>query len=1007
MATLTEGLFGELGLDAPFAEGSHERESFEGDLEWGAMGEGPFAEAPSGDEISDMEDSENEELSWLDVGESATDAMSMFEDESEDSPVGGESFESDYLDDEERDASEWYEDYGIAELPTSEAEDATQNTPVLSAQQRAWILALDRSAIERLSDATLRTTFLQQDWSTFEFPGNGTGGKPASASLKRQWALGRSLFDAMAKATPERRVPTSVRFRDRPVVRVPGQPDHRLYGEARDAFIRMRDAASADGVRLFIRSSWRSRAQQARASAHQSNPAAVARKLSTHMYGLAIDLQMSVSGLPVAETNTRIRAYKAAKVGTEPLMGNLVRMYRSPVYKWMALRAAAFGWYPYRNEPWHWEYNPPGLKERFENDTNAEAETYFAGETSPSVLLTTFTPRALGLKVAVYVTQAAKTSLQVELLLFAHGLDVCQPASKGQPAAFITGAPFHLGKLVEASGRPVVLVVPFLDWEHLEANHQAYGRKWHRLAKPEILNAVLAEAMEQARALIGSTAMPALQRLILAGHSRAFGFFDALAHEHASPQMSNGALGKPTIVWALDTTYSAPIADWHAWLKSRDDLSATVIYRQGTYRTKGSDVPRQLTTGARGKEFAKLAATSNGRLTTTAVAAEKVSHCAIPSTYLPRLLAALPASNDEAEAEALELEARDHERGECSECGARHERENEEKEKDYETDESTDRFDSFEDQRDAEWGSESSEESTPFDEIDEASAFLVPEDETGGPGLAGSGLTPSERKAVEITSLFETGKRGGFYGLSGNFDGQGLSFGLVNWTIGTGSLQPLLRDFARENPDRWQLAFGTDAGRFQALIMREGAAAQKEQHRFAIEQMNIVSTGAHGRRIWTVRQPWVGYFRRLSEDPAFQKIQVRYVRDLLATADRYCRQFRLTSEQGLAFMFDTVSSHGKRWIRKKFGGVEKRRVLLERALKELGVRYGARIPEHEVLLAIADVLGTTSAQRWADKVRRRKRWFVTGQHPRARELEGLRPRADLAYSTSGGTAREV
>ena len=70
--------------------------------------------------------------------------------------------------------------------------------------------------------------------------------------------------------------------------------------------------------------------------------------------------------------------------------------------------------------------------------------------------------------------------------------------------------------------------------------------------------------------------------------------------------------------------------------------------------------------------------------------------------------------------------------------------------------------------------------------------------------LESSGLTPAELKAVQITSTFETGKRGGFYGLSGNFDGYGISFGLVNWKIGTGSLQPLLRDFAAGEPARWK-----------------------------------------------------------------------------------------------------------------------------------------------------------------------------------------------------------
>jgi hypothetical protein len=46
-------------------------------------------------------------------------------------------------------------------------------------------------------------------------------------------------------------------------------------------------------------------------------------------------------------------------------MDNLVKMYRSPGYKWMAEHAAEHGWYPFRMEPWHWEYNPPGFREKF------------------------------------------------------------------------------------------------------------------------------------------------------------------------------------------------------------------------------------------------------------------------------------------------------------------------------------------------------------------------------------------------------------------------------------------------------------------------------------------------------------------------------------------------------------------------------------------------------------------------------------------------------------------
>jgi D-alanyl-D-alanine dipeptidase len=828
---------------------------------------------------------------------------------------------------------------------------------------------------------------------------------------------------------PERRVPTTIRFRERPVRPVPGQPGQQLFGEACDAFLRMREAARQDGVELFILSSWRSRARQAAASAKQPNPKAVARKTSAHMYGLAIDLRMGVAGLPVAEINTRVDRATAAKLGTAAKMGNLVRMYRSPVYKWMSLRAREFGWYPYRNEPWHWEYNPPGLKARFEGganqeleqaavtgeppDTGAASEEYVYEEAASPSLLRTFSAKALGVKVAILVTQAARTSRQVEMLVFAHGLDLCRPVRKNRPATFVTDPPFHLGKLVEASGRPIVLMVPFLDWEHMEANGMAFGKKWHRLAQPAVFNAVAAEALEQVRALTGSASAPALRRLILSGHSRAYGFFDALAHASDSPQMRSGALGRPLHIWALDTTYSAPIADWSAWLQSREDLQATVVYRHGTYQPSGSASARELPTGIRGRQFGGLAARSQGRLTVMPVAAGKVSHCAIPNVYLPGLLAALPpltTGEPEAKAEAFGYEEGEDLAGLEAEAQAL--ATSDETAGEWggglpgEAEGAPGRFDEFGDARDLEWSSESSEELKARDKLAEEReqplSFEYGEQETS---LARSGLTPAEQRAVEITSVIETGTRGGFNGLTPNTDGQGLSFGLVNWTIGTGSLQPLLRDFARDYPANWAWVFGADASSFLQLISREGEEARKEQLRFAVEQMNTVSAGPHGKRIWTVRQPWAGYFSRLAEDRAFQKIQLRYVRVLLAAAAGYCRRFHFTSERAFCFMFDAVASHGKGWLQKKFGGVERRRDLVRQAFDALAARFGvAQVPESEALLAIADVLATTSAQRWADKVRRRKRWFVTGRHPREHELQGLRPRADVPYSTSGATA---
>jgi murein DD-endopeptidase MepM/ murein hydrolase activator NlpD len=287
--------------------------------------------------------------------------------------LGALLFESPYvrltLVDHEDDAPSQHEACGCHELEHGFDDEAAapevDDTPVvdapLSAGDRSWVLDLQRSALERLPDAALQRKYLKEvDWKDVEFPDNVPPGGSATAAVKAHWALSERLFVDMARVTPERRVnlgDTKIAFRAHRPVAVPGQKGAQLYAEASEAFVRMREAALQEGVALDIVSSWRSAGHQASLSASQPNAKAVAKGHSAHMYGLAIDLQMSVRGLDVSGKSQTRTAEKMAK---------LLRMYRSPVYKWMMLRGKAFGWYPYRREPWHWEYNPPGLKARFE-----------------------------------------------------------------------------------------------------------------------------------------------------------------------------------------------------------------------------------------------------------------------------------------------------------------------------------------------------------------------------------------------------------------------------------------------------------------------------------------------------------------------------------------------------------------------------------------------------------------------------------------------------------------
>ena len=225
--------------------------------------------------------------------------------------------------------------------------DAARNA--IAPSVRSWVLATDRSAIELLADASRRTHFLTEvNWQHQDFPKKG----------KTQTAETESLFNAMERVVSERRAnstATGIRYHnvDAVVVSVPGNGNTKLFPEAKDAFVRTRDAARADGVTLTILSAFRSAATQDRIKAGNKDGTAVAQGTSSHTYGLAIDLALSVPDLRISEISTAS-------------MTNMVAMYRSPVYKWMALNGRRFGWFPYRREPWHWEYNPEGFKARFE-----------------------------------------------------------------------------------------------------------------------------------------------------------------------------------------------------------------------------------------------------------------------------------------------------------------------------------------------------------------------------------------------------------------------------------------------------------------------------------------------------------------------------------------------------------------------------------------------------------------------------------------------------------------
>lgn len=140
-------------------------------------------------------------------------------------------------------------------------------------------------------------------------------------------------------------------------------------------------------------------------------------------------------------------------------------------------------------------------------------------------------------------------------------------------------------------------------------------------------------------------------------------------------------------------------------------------------------------------------------------------------------------------------------------------------------------------------------------------------------------LASSELKAVRITSTFETGRAGSFGGLTGNFDGQGVSFGLMNFAWKAGSLVTLLKEFLRYHPAGFADVFGPDAPRFQEIVSatRPDPENPRRQVRDLDRQMEFarnILNDANNK----IREPWRRYFARLEVNPDFKRIQVKAVR---------------------------------------------------------------------------------------------------------------------------------
>jgi hypothetical protein len=159
---------------------------------------------------------------------------------------------------------------------------------------------------------------------------------------------------------------------------------------------------------------------------------------------------------------------------------------------------------------------------------------------------------------------------------------------------------------------------------------------------------------------------------------------------------------------------------------------------------------------------------------------------------------------------------------------------------------------------------------------------------------------PLDYRCLALTGSFETGKGipDCFAGLSGDFDGQGMSLGVLQWNFGQDTLQPLLRDMIDEDPETMKTIFHANND-----ILVEALHADKE------ELMTFVRSIQHPVKHF-LYEPWRGMFKSLGRTEKFQNIQVEYAKGLFQLALELCPDYELWSERAAALLFDITVQNG-------------------------------------------------------------------------------------------------
>ena len=217
--------------------------------------------------------------------------------------------------------------------------------------------------------------------------------------------------------------------------------------------------------------------------------------------------------------------------------------------------------------------------------------------------------------------------------------------------------------------------------------------------------------------------------------------------------------------------------------------------------------------------------------------------------------------------------------------------------------------------------------------------------------VTGRPVPPAAIRALQLTAAFEAH---GFTKVAGNFDGAGLTWGLIGFTLKFGMVQQILKEVYQKHRELLEKAFGPLGARMEKLA-KEPLARQMA---FA-EEISVPP------RKTSISAPWQLGFEALGAMPEVQAIQLRvadehYLQPAIAT----WKSLGLQSEQSLALCFD---------IHVQNGGLKKAtREAIVAAMK------AKKMPELAVRKLIAVQVADSANPKYREDVLSRKMTLATG-----------------------------